>query len=106
MGVAVFRVDAIGLDDGVRAELERRARSQTLGVRVVKRARMILLCAGGVSLRQIAERVSISEHQVTLWRRRFLAEGLDGLNDRPRSGRPRRLGHDERMKMAAIATPG
>ncbi|MDH3683443.1 MAG: helix-turn-helix domain-containing protein, partial [Acidimicrobiia bacterium] len=100
----MFKVDAVELGDEVRATLEQRARSQTLPVRTVKRAQMVLLCADGVPLRQIAERVSISEHQVTMWRRRFLADGLDGLADRPRPGRPRRLGHDERMKMAAIAT--
>lgn len=100
----MFKVAAVELDDGVRAELERRARSQTLPVRVAKRAQMILLCAEGVPLRQVAGRVDISEHQVTMWRRRFLAEGLEGLADRARSGRPRRLGHDDRLRMAAVAT--
>lgn len=100
----MFKVAAVELDDEDRVELERRARSRTMPVRVVKRAQMILLCAEAVPLRQIAALVDISEHQVTMWRRRFLAEGLDGLQDRSRPGRPRRLGHDERMKMAAIAT--
>lgn len=100
----MFKVDPVVLEPEVREELERRSRSQKLPARVVTRARMILLCADGVPLRQIAERVSIGEHQVTLWRRRFLAEGIDGLVDRQRPGRPRRLGHDERMEMAAIAT--
>jgi transposase len=103
-GGLMFKVDAIELDDEVRAELERRARSQTEPVRVARRAEMILLCAEGVPLRQIGVRVGIKEHQVTLWRRRFLTDGLDGLNDRSRSGRPRRLGHDERLEAAAIAT--
>ncbi|MGF1596048.1 MAG: helix-turn-helix domain-containing protein [Acidimicrobiales bacterium] len=100
----MFKVDAIELSGEARSELERRARSQTLPVRVVRRAQMILLCAEGVPLRQIAARVAIKEHQVSMWRRRFIAEGIEGLDDRARSGRPRRLGHDERMKMAAIAT--
>ena len=55
-------------------------------------------------MRQIAERVGMDQHQVGLWRKRFLADRLDGLNDQPRSGRPRRLGHDERMQIAALAT--
>lgn len=100
----MFTVEPIELSAETEAELKRRANGQTVLVRVARRARIILLCAEGVPLRQIAERVGINEHQVTLWRRRFLAEGLDGLEDRPRSGRPRRLGHDERMTMAAIAT--
>jgi transposase len=100
----MFQVVAIELDGDVRVELERRARSQTEPVRVVRRAEMILLCAEGVPLRQIGARVGIKEHQVTMWRRRFLDEGLDGLVDRARQGRPRRLGHDERLQAAAIAT--
>ena len=63
-----------------------------------------MLCAEPISLHKIGERVDMNEHQVTLWRRRFLARRLDGLNDAPRPGRPRRFGHDERIKMAAIAT--
>jgi transposase len=65
---------------------------------------VVLLCADGVPLRQIDERVGMDQHQVGLWRRRFLEHRLDGLADLARSGRPRRLGHDERLKMAAIAT--
>jgi transposase len=100
----MFRVEPIELDEGTRAELERRANAHTSPVRVARRAKIVLLCAQDVALRRIAGRVGLNEHQVTVWRRRFLAEGLDGLEDRSRSGRPRRLGHDERMAMAAIAT--
>lgn len=46
----------------------------------------------------------MDQHQVGLWRKRFLADRLDGLNDQPRSGRPRRLGHDQRLQIAAVAT--
>jgi transposase len=102
--VAVFTVEPIVLDAGQREELERRVRAHTCPVRAARRARVILLCAQGVPLRQVAERVDMDQHQVGEWRRRFLAAGLEGLADRPRPGRPRRLGHDERMRMAAVAT--
>jgi len=46
----------------------------------------------------------MEQHQVGVWRRRFLDQGLAGLADQPRTGRPRRLGHDERMALAAKAT--
>lgn len=100
----MFKVEPIELTDEDRAELERRARAHTSTVRDARRARAVLLCADGVPLRQIGERVGLDQHQVGVWRRRFLADGLAGLADRPRAGRPRRLGHDERMAMAAVAT--
>jgi transposase len=57
-----------------------------------------------MSLRRIGSQIGMDQHKVGEWRRRFLAEGLDGLNDRPRPGRPRRIDHDQRMKLAAVAT--
>ena len=71
-----------------RAELERRAMAHTSSWREARRARAILLCAEGVPLCRIGPTVGLNEHQVTLWRRRFVADRLDGLVDRPRSGRP------------------
>jgi len=100
----MFRVEPIMLTVEQRGELERRVRAHTTQVRDRRRAQVILLCADGISLHQIGERVDMNEHQVTLWRRRFLDNGVDGLVDAPRSGRPRRFGHDDRLKMAAIAT--
>lgn len=100
----MFTVEPIQLTDDERQELERRANAHTSTVRESRRARIVLLCAEGMPLRRIAGVVDMDQHQVGLWRRRFLADRLDGLVDQPRSGRPRRLGHDERMEMAAIAT--
>lgn len=100
----MFTVEPIELSEDEQAELERRAGAHTSTVRVARRARIILLCADGVPLRRIATTVGMDQHQVGQWRRRFLADRLDGLADQARPGRPRRLGHDERMKMAALAT--
>lgn len=99
-----FHVDPIILDPDTRAELERRVRGHLTAQRTARRARVVLLCADGVPLRQIGLEVGMDQHQVGLWRKRFLTSGLDGLQDQPRSGRPRRIGHDERLKLAAIAT--
>ena len=46
----------------------------------------------------------MDQHQVGVWRRRFEAERLAGLEDRPRSGRPRTYGHDERLKIIETVT--
>ena len=100
----MFSVEPIELSEDERAELTRRANAHTATVRAARRARVILLCAEAVPLRRIATTVGMDQHQVGEWRRRFLAERLAGLDDQPRSGRPRRLGHDQRLEMAAVAT--
>lgn len=99
-----FTVERLVLTVEQRGELERRARAHTSSHRSRRRARAILLCADGKALRQIGLEIGMDQHKVGEWRRRFLAGGLDGLDDKPRPGRPRRIGHDERMKLAAVAT--
>lgn len=88
MGVAAT---AIEIDAQTRVVLERRAASLTLPYRVVVRAKIVLLAADGVTNREIAVRVDMSADRVADWRRRLANEGLDGLEDRARSGRPRRF---------------
>ncbi len=100
----MFKVEAVSLTDGEREELERRVRAHTSSQREARRARVILACAEGTPLRRIGPLVGMDQHQVGEWRRRFLADRLDGLNDKHRTGRPRRLGHDQRMQLAAAAT--
>jgi hypothetical protein len=74
-----------------RGELERRAREVTAPWRDVQRARMILYAAEGLADIEIAARLDCHPDSVSHRRRRFCAERLDGLQDRPRSGRPRRF---------------
>lgn len=90
--------------DEQRAELTRRVAAHKTPVRAARRARIILLAADGVPSRQISAIVGMHESNVAKWRNRFREKGLEGLEDDPRSGRRRRLGHDERMAMAAAAT--
>jgi transposase len=87
-----------------RAELERRVRAHTTPQRMARRCRIVLLAARGVPNRRIAPQVEMNENQVGVWRKRFETERLAGLDDRPRAGRPRRYGHDDRLKVVATAT--
>lgn len=98
-----YKAAPIVLDDQTRAELERRIRAGTCAQREVRRARIVLLAADGLSSRRISKEVGMHESHVAMWRQRFLAEGLDGLVDADRPGRPVTYGHDDRMKMAALA---
>lgn len=100
----MWTVPALEITDEERAELRRRVRAHTATQRAVKRAKVVLAAADGVPMRQIAVDVGMDQHQVSLWRRRFESDRLAGLDDRPRSGRPRTYGHDDRLKIIETVT--
>ena len=100
----MWTLPPLEISDEERVELERRVRAKTSTQRQAQRARVVLLAAEGVANRRIAEAVGMHENYVGVWRRRFESERLAGLEDRPRSGRPRVYGHDERVRIVATAT--
>jgi transposase len=77
---------------GDRRRLEQLVSKRTTAQRVVERAKIVLSSAEGVSGSQICTRVGVSRPTVTLWLDRYEADGVEALlQDRPRSGRPRRI---------------
>jgi hypothetical protein len=70
-------------------ELRRVAAKYTLPYFQVLRARMVLLAAEGKSNDQIAARLGTRREMVSMWRKRFFEHRLEGLEERPRPGRPR-----------------
>jgi len=80
---------AIKLRQEERRELETRAAKYTLPYFQVQRARMILYAADGVTNDEIAERLDTRREVVSLWRKRFFADRLAGLEEHARPGRPR-----------------
>lgn len=70
-------------------ELTRRAIRYTLPYYQVLRARMILLAAKGFSNDEIAQRLNTRREVVSMWRKRFFEERLEGIEERSRPGRPR-----------------
>ena len=71
-----------------RAALEARARKYSLPYRDVIRAKIVLLAAEDVPVEEIAHRLDTPRELVWKWRKRFLEQGLAGLDERPRRGRP------------------
>jgi hypothetical protein len=71
-----------------RRELERLARSRTEEARLVVRAKIVLGLAAGERPYRVAERVGVGRATAYEWLHRFNAEGLKGLTDHPRPGRP------------------
>jgi len=80
---------AICLGDAERAELESLSRRASAPFRLVLRSRIVLLAAAGTANRVIAERLGICEDTARKWRRRYCGQGIEGLADAPRVGRPR-----------------
>ncbi len=56
--------------------------------RLARRAQVILYAAEGMSLKEIARKMGLSWQACLKWRKRFLADGIEGLRDLPRSGKP------------------
>ena len=74
--------------EGVRAELTAMSRSRAQEARMVERARIILACLEGKEIQQVAKDLDSSIPTVSKWRKRFGQQGLPGLRDEPRSGKP------------------
>lgn len=100
MAAAVKRIE-VGAED--RRELERLVRSRTAQRRAVERARIVLAAAAGRPATQIADEVGCSERTVWKWRSRFEADGLAGLRDAARLGRPLVHGPQVRARLIALA---
>ena len=83
------RIRRIRLRPGDREELERRVRARKTPQRRAERARIVLGSADGLSGRAMARRFGLSLPTVQRWVGRYDAEGLAGLEDRRRPGRPR-----------------
>jgi transposase len=78
-----------------RAELRGRLRQATMAPRLRVRHQCVQLRDQGWAVPQIAEQLAVSQATVRRALRRVVAGGLDALADRPRAGRPPRLGdHD------------
>jgi transposase len=70
--------------------------SRTMEARLVERAKIIRGCLAGAAVRQIAADLNIRPNTVIEWRKRFSKEGIDGLRDRPRPGKPKK--YDESLR--------
>jgi transposase len=75
----------------------------------IKHAGIVVLSWDGKGVEEIAKQVECSAQTVRRRLHRFDAEGIEGLGDRARSGRPRRLGEAECSELIALvskAPPG
>jgi len=87
-----------------RAELEDWLRAPSMRAGLAQRARIVLLAADGVGTNEIVHRVGVSKPAVIRWKRRHAAEGLAGLEDRDKPGRPATI-DPMRIVLATLEPP-
>ena len=73
-----------------RQVLESWARSTSVPAGLAQRALIVLLAADGAGTSEIVARTGVSKPTVSAWKKRYSVEGLGGLQDRRKPGRPRR----------------
>jgi hypothetical protein len=78
------------------------SRSSGIRAALAQRAKILLLAAQGTSNTEIAQQVGCSRPTVILWRHRYTQAGLDGLDDKPRPGRPQTVRRDRRAEILAV----
>ena len=79
-------------------------RSRKTDRSLAERARIILLSGDGVSATEIQKRLEVTRPTVFKWRKRYREQGVDGLKDAPRSGRPTELAETSIMKILRLTT--
>lgn len=87
------RAAKIILSADERYELEGLIRTRSTPQHLALRARMIVLAADGLSVRETSERLGVWRKTVSEWRKRWLSCGQEAgvtnrLSDKPRSGAP------------------
>lgn len=71
-----------------RRKLNQIADQYTSPYYVVVRAKIALMAAQDLNNKSIGKRLSLPRQIVSKWRKRFFEKRLDGLHDKPRTGRP------------------
>jgi transposase len=99
----------IELSDTERDTLQRWVRRHSSAQALAQRSRIVLACAEGATNGQVAAGERVHPATVGKWRRRFAAEGLEGLCDAPRPGAERTIA-DETIEAVIVdtleSTPG
>jgi putative transposase len=93
----------VTLDENQRKQLDAFSRSRSLPHALVVRAKIILAAADGEQSGNIASQLDVSRHTVAKWRGRFAEQGIEGLYDEYRSGRPRSI-EDEQIALLVKKT--
>ena len=93
----------VQIGDEDRELLRSWTRSTSVRAGLALRARIVLAAADGERTSVICDRFGVSRPTVSHWKKRYAADGVDGLDDAPRSGRPKTV--DDAGIIAATLEP-
>lgn len=85
----------VKLSDKNRQQLLAIANHPGASQREAFRCRCVLMCGDGIEIAEIARQLNTTRMTVRKWRDRYLEKGMDGLQDDPRSGQPRKLSQQQ-----------
>jgi putative transposase len=89
----------VNLTKGEQEQLKSIASSRSMPHGIVNRARIVLMAAAGTTNTDIAKKLNLNIHSVSKWRQRYLQQGISGLHNELRPGRPRSISDE---KIAAL----
>jgi transposase len=89
--------------DAERAAIKRLAHSRTAPARAVERAQVVQAALEGKPVEEIAGQLQLARNTVYLWLHRFAEQGLAGLEDHPRGGRPPTYTREQMGQIVATA---
>jgi transposase len=88
------------------ADLKRLVKSKLTSVRLVQRARIVLLSAEGLQDKEIAAELGIGRVQVSRWRKRYAESGLAGIErDLPRGAPKRKVDVEQLVELTTQSKP-
>jgi transposase len=90
-------------DDGEDRNIRKLAGARHAPADWIQRSRIVALSWDGLDVPAIAGQLGCHSKKVRRWLRRFNAEGIDGLGDRPGAGRKRRITEAQRSAIIALA---
>jgi transposase len=93
----------INLEQDEYKELQKIISRQKSEVRMVFRAKIIVLLSEGITEQEVAKALSVNIKTIRKWASRFIEAGIEGLNDTPRSGAPCKFSATQRCEIIAIA---
>lgn len=98
---------AVTLNSVTERLLQHLVRAPSTPQALALRGRIVLAASAGHTNQEIAATLGIPEVTAGKWRRAFVADGIDGLRDAPRSGRPPKHGSDvwQRIQTRACEQP-